>query len=135
MIYELIQEAARYRRLLGVPQYEVARRMGTTQSHVSDIERKNTEPGYGVLERYFKAVGMRLVLVPLPTGAGLCSSKHSDGMTVCQCQLREGHETHVAGDRTWLSGSDSELIHSRTPVGVRMAELEVGDLENHLRAA
>ena len=35
---QVIEEIAAYRRSAGVPQYEIARRMQTTQSHVSDIE-------------------------------------------------------------------------------------------------
>ncbi len=45
----------------------------------------------------------------------------------------DGHELHAAGTRTWLSGDDDELIHSRTVVGKIIASLEVGDLEQRIR--
>ena len=62
---QVIEEIAAYRRSTGVPQYEIARRMQTTQSHVSDIESLKNDPTWPILHRYLNAVGMRIVLVPV----------------------------------------------------------------------
>jgi transcriptional regulator with XRE-family HTH domain len=47
----------------GASQVEIAIRMGTTQSAVSDLERGATDPRFSTLQRYARAVGCRLHLV------------------------------------------------------------------------
>jgi DNA-binding XRE family transcriptional regulator len=47
----------------GVSQGEVAARMGTTQSAVSDLERGATDPRLSTLQRYARAIGCALHLV------------------------------------------------------------------------
>lgn len=48
---------------LGLTQADVARRMGTTQSAVSDVETGRAEPAVGTLARYATAVGLHLRIV------------------------------------------------------------------------
>jgi ribosome-binding protein aMBF1 (putative translation factor) len=44
----------------GISQSEVAARMGTTQSAVSDLERGATDPRLSTLQRYARSLGYRL---------------------------------------------------------------------------
>jgi ribosome-binding protein aMBF1 (putative translation factor) len=44
----------------GISQSEVAARMGTTQSAVSDLERGATDPRLSTLQRYARALGYQL---------------------------------------------------------------------------
>jgi transcriptional regulator with XRE-family HTH domain len=48
---------------LKLTQAEVAKRMGTTQSAVSDLESGRAEPMVGTMQRYAAAVGLRLRMV------------------------------------------------------------------------
>lgn len=49
----------------GLSQKDIADRMGTTQSAVSDLERTAVDPRVGTLQRYARAVGAALRLVPV----------------------------------------------------------------------
>jgi transcriptional regulator with XRE-family HTH domain len=50
------------RRSSGLTQAEVANRMGTTQSAISDLERTAVDPHVTTLQRYARAVGASLKL-------------------------------------------------------------------------
>lgn len=45
------------------PQREVAERMGTTQSAVSDLEQGRVDPRLSTLQRYVRALGARLDVI------------------------------------------------------------------------
>jgi transcriptional regulator with XRE-family HTH domain len=62
-LYETTQSLYRRRRSLNLSQAEVARRMGTTQSAVSDLENGRAEPMVATLIRYADAVGLRMRIV------------------------------------------------------------------------
>jgi transcriptional regulator with XRE-family HTH domain len=64
----------------GLSQVELARRAGTTQNHVSRIERGAVSPSLSTLQRLVHATGRRLVLAtePLPSGNATPSSLRSD---------------------------------------------------------
>jgi transcriptional regulator with XRE-family HTH domain len=51
---------------LGLSQAEVAARIGTTQSAVARLESGDTDPRFGTLERYAKAVGVDVVIGEVP---------------------------------------------------------------------
>ena len=57
---ELLANCVRLRKAAGLTQADVARAMGTTQSAVSDLEAAATDPRFGTLQRYARAVGARL---------------------------------------------------------------------------
>jgi DNA-binding XRE family transcriptional regulator len=59
----LLQALVEQRGERRVSQGEVAARMGTTQSAVSDLERGATDPRLSTLQRYARAVGCALHLV------------------------------------------------------------------------
>lgn len=59
--HPLITMIAAYRRATGLRQADVAARMGTGQSSVSDLESGVVSPGVDTLERYAQAVGVRIV--------------------------------------------------------------------------
>jgi transcriptional regulator with XRE-family HTH domain len=48
---------------LKLSQAEVAKRMGTTQSAVSDLESGRAAPSVSTLSRYAEAVGLRMRIV------------------------------------------------------------------------
>lgn len=56
----LLKALVAQRKTLELSQGEVARRMGTTQSAVSDLERGAADPRWTTLQRYARAVGVRL---------------------------------------------------------------------------
>lgn len=50
------------RKAKGISQAVVAEAMGTTQSHVSDLEAGGTDPRLSTLQRYARAVGCRMTV-------------------------------------------------------------------------
>ncbi|CAM4207629.1 helix-turn-helix domain-containing protein [Kibdelosporangium persicum] len=58
----LMRSLYELRRSSGLTQAEVANRMGTTQSAVSDLERTAIDPQVTTLQRYARAVGAALKL-------------------------------------------------------------------------
>lgn len=58
----ILRDLVGARRARGIAQRMVAERMGTTQSAVSDLECGATDPRLSTLQRYARAVGMRLVV-------------------------------------------------------------------------
>ncbi len=59
---QLVRTLVEARRQLGISQREVAVRMGTTQSAVSDLERTAGDPRLSTLQRFGRAVGLRVRL-------------------------------------------------------------------------
>ncbi|MBB6171543.1 transcriptional regulator with XRE-family HTH domain [Nocardiopsis mwathae] len=66
----LIDALVSLRKQGGLSQSDVAQRMGTTQSVVSDLERIGGNPRISTIQRYARAVGWRLRF-------GVLTSKHS----------------------------------------------------------
>jgi len=62
---DLLQELSRRRLARNLSQSEVARRMGTTQSAVSDMEQGRVEPRFSTLQRYARILGIRLRMILL----------------------------------------------------------------------
>lgn len=64
----------------GLDQSQLARRAGTTQTHVSRIERGAVAPSTKTLERLLNAMGRRLVMAtePLPCGNASPSELRAD---------------------------------------------------------
>jgi ribosome-binding protein aMBF1 (putative translation factor) len=56
----LMDALAAQRAELGLSQREVAQRMGTSQSAVSELERLEADPRVSTLQRYARALGGRL---------------------------------------------------------------------------
>jgi DNA-binding XRE family transcriptional regulator len=56
----LLRELIDHRRRIGASQAAVADRMGTTQSAVSELEGGATDPRLSTLQRYARALGLRL---------------------------------------------------------------------------
>lgn len=50
------------RKSIGASQTDVAERMGTTQSHISDFENGASDPFLSTYQRYARSVGLRLML-------------------------------------------------------------------------
>ena len=64
----LMDDLVKVRRCLRLTQIEVAKRMRTTQSFVSEFENGGTDPHLSTLQRYARAVTARLcVKVEMPT--------------------------------------------------------------------
>jgi transcriptional regulator with XRE-family HTH domain len=64
----LMDNLVKVRRCLRLPQTEVAKRMQTTQSFVSEFENGATDPHLSTLQRYARAVTARLhVKIEMPT--------------------------------------------------------------------
>lgn len=128
MIEEALRKAAAYRTEQGWTQREIARRMSTRQSAISDIENYRFNPSIELITRYLEALGLVLsVTAPIPAD-GRCPLALATGGAVVRCRKPNGHERHQ-----WYSGSDDELINSRTPVGQALSREVVGDLEDRLR--
>lgn len=66
----LIVALVSVRKSRGIRQRDVARAMGTKQSAVSDIERVGGNPTVRTLQRYARAVGCRIRLIPSSPGDG-----------------------------------------------------------------
>ena len=62
MPHPIVILLARRRRALGLTQTELARRIGTSQSAISDMELGTASPTLRTLGRYASAVGLMLVL-------------------------------------------------------------------------
>lgn len=60
VLMDLIKALVDRRRELGLVQQEVAERMETTQSAVSDFERLGGDPKLSTLQRYARAINARL---------------------------------------------------------------------------
>jgi ribosome-binding protein aMBF1 (putative translation factor) len=65
---DFIQESRELRRAEGLTQSDMARRLKTTQSCVSDFERIGGDPRIHTIQRYARAMGYRarLVLEKIP---------------------------------------------------------------------
>jgi transcriptional regulator with XRE-family HTH domain len=57
-----VRQLATLRRAAGLTQAEVAARLGTSQSAVSELEGGRASPTLALLERYAALFGMRVVL-------------------------------------------------------------------------
>lgn len=64
----LMQGLYQIRRGKGLTQQDVAIRMGTTQSAVSDLERTAGDPHISTLQRYARAVGVELKFMTVAGG-------------------------------------------------------------------
>lgn len=62
----VIEQLAELRRARRLSQREIARRMGTQQSAVCDLERGLTDPQWSTVQRYARAIGasVRVEVVP-----------------------------------------------------------------------
>lgn len=60
----LIEQLRDRRKELGLGQLHVASELGTTQSHISDIETGRYDTRCSTLLRYARVVGMEVRLVP-----------------------------------------------------------------------
>jgi transcriptional regulator with XRE-family HTH domain len=68
-LLQVLETLAVRRKGLDLSQREVARRMKTTQSAISDLESAQTDPRVSTLQRYARALDARLVLnLANPTG-------------------------------------------------------------------
>jgi transcriptional regulator with XRE-family HTH domain len=56
----LIDKVVRLRKESGMSQAEVARRMNTTQSSVSEFEKATVDPRISTLQKYVRAIGSRI---------------------------------------------------------------------------
>lgn len=59
---KLLEACLTRRSELGLTQASVAHTMGTTQSAVSDLEAGGTDPRLSTLQRYARALGLRLAV-------------------------------------------------------------------------
>jgi len=64
----LMRSLHRLREARRLTQADIAERMGTTQSAVSDLERTAVDPRISTLQRYARAVGASLRCVAVPAG-------------------------------------------------------------------
>lgn len=62
-IARLVRTLVETRRNCGLSQKQVAERMGTTQSAVSDLERTAGDPRLSTLQRFGRAVGLKIAVV------------------------------------------------------------------------
>lgn len=60
LVQGIINRLAAIRRSHGISQREVAERMGTSQSAVSEIESHQNDPRFSTLIRYARAVGAKV---------------------------------------------------------------------------
>jgi transcriptional regulator with XRE-family HTH domain len=61
----IVEELTRRRKAAGVTQMDLASRIGSNQSHVSDIETGKVDPTLRMLMRYARAIGVRVRVEPL----------------------------------------------------------------------
>jgi predicted transcriptional regulator len=59
---QLLKSLTAMRQARDISQTEVARRMGTTQSAISDLEGGGTDPRISTLQRYARAIGCQVIL-------------------------------------------------------------------------
>jgi transcriptional regulator with XRE-family HTH domain len=61
-LVDLVNDLVALRQALGIVQRQVAERMSTTQSAISDFERIGGDPRLSTVQRYARALGARLAL-------------------------------------------------------------------------
>lgn len=116
----LMDSLVRVRRCLRLTQTEVAKRMQTTQSFVSEFENGATDPHLSTLQRYARAVTVRLhVKIEMPT----------DGPW-----MPAGQGTYTRGSRVTISteqlaSPNSEFTSKWTECSARAR----GDWSSHAR--
>ena len=101
---DLIDCLVSAREKLGLTQTQVAERMSTTQSAVSDFERVGGDPQVSTIQRYARAVGGRLRMMadilpapdaaPAAARAAICS--HGCDVTRCSCLACEAEQPDEA---------------------------------------
>jgi transcriptional regulator with XRE-family HTH domain len=83
------------RKAMRMTQAEVAKRMGATQSFVSEFENGGTDPHLSTLQRYGRAVGARLsIRIELP---GHCEWQPRERWAQYTEQTRYGNRTTTLG--------------------------------------
>lgn len=82
------------RRHSALSQSEVALRMGTTQSAVSDLERTAVDPHVSTLQRYARAVGAALRLVAVAENKGWREVEHIRTRTIPAPPIVTGTREH-----------------------------------------
>lgn len=69
-IFAVVGEMIEARRAAGLTQAEIAARMGTTQSVVARLENARHMPTFDMVARYAAAIGRRVDVQLVPSGAG-----------------------------------------------------------------
>ncbi|MEV7777415.1 helix-turn-helix transcriptional regulator [Kitasatospora sp. NPDC088351] len=102
---ELVETLVVARTKRGLTQREVAQRMGTSQSTVSEFERVGGDARYSTLQRYARAVGARLHSMVDHTGADLTPAWKPAPVEV-HVQVAVRGRGHRARPAAW--GDDSQ---------------------------
>lgn len=100
-IARLVRTLVDARKVCGLSQKQVAERMGTTQSAVSDLERTAGDPRLSTLQRFGRAVGLRVGVVAVRQGpryvakSVIAVNRSASGNSQPRVQWRE-HTERVA---------------------------------------
>lgn len=68
-IFAVVDEMIEARRAAGLTQTQIAARMGTSQSVVARVENARHMPTFDMIARYAEAIGRRLDIRLVPSGA------------------------------------------------------------------
>ncbi|MFD8967448.1 helix-turn-helix domain-containing protein [Streptomyces sp. NPDC059568] len=91
----LVESLVVLRKRRGLTQQDVAGRMETTQSVVSDFERVGGNARYSTLQRYARAVGARLCSMLDASGAKLTPTWRQTAEMPVRLALRPAGHPHV----------------------------------------
>lgn len=86
---------------LGLTQKQIAERMGTTQSAVSNFERVGGDARYSTLQRYARAVGARVRSAVDQSGAGVKLGWQVAEVVPIRTTTRDRH--HSPSNGAWQS--------------------------------
>lgn len=106
--WELVRQA---RRNSGLTQAQLARRLGTSQSAVAQLERRGTNPTVATLDRALRAAGHRLVLTADRARSGVDETLIASNLRMTPAQRLSAFET-AHGEVDELRGL-AERSHAR----------------------
>ncbi|WP_328585097.1 helix-turn-helix domain-containing protein [Streptomyces sp. NBC_00370] len=101
---DLVESLVVLRRRRGLTQQDVASRMETTQSVVSDFERVGGNARYSTLQRYARAVGGRLCSMIDASGANLSPTWRQTAEMPVRLRYRAAAQPHVRAPWTESTG-------------------------------
>ncbi|MER7992025.1 helix-turn-helix domain-containing protein [Micromonospora chalcea] len=108
----VLRQLIKVRKDLRISQKSVAERMQTTQSAVSDLENGNVDPHLSTLQRYARALTVRLVVgIDMPHDSPWCDARFYSRLPG-STRLKEGRTTASVSSnaRNWRSSTPAAPV-------------------------
>ncbi|WFE95642.1 helix-turn-helix transcriptional regulator [Micromonospora sp. WMMD987] len=108
----LLRQLIKVRKDLRISQKSVAERMQTTQSAVSDLENGNVDPHLSTLQRYARALTVRLVVgIDMPHDSPWCDARFYS-RSPSSTRLKEVRTSALASSnaRNWRSSTPAAPV-------------------------